>query len=460
MAGAGGRWASLGLLLAGALLAASTAWWGLGPHDEGLMLQAARRIGDGQWPYRDFWWNYGPGQPLLLAPFGGSLVAWRVIRVALAAVVALLAFRLARRHGASVPAALLAWLAVAGAMAWPATPGPNPAALALALGALLLKKRGRTPTNHDAAGVQARGPSPCLQAGALAGLAAVFRPEIGIAAAIGLRSARAAAVAAAVAVLGWLPFFVVAPGELLDQTVGFLGIQDRQRLPFPLDPEGVGLDPNKLLELYAPLILVVGTGLAMLVRPPLALLPLVLVGLLYLLGRTDEFHLVPLAAVLPIVLASARRLRPAALVVVALVALHGLDRIATADRDVAAWDAEETVAPLRELVGDRSIFVAPPRFARVTVGNPLLYVLLGKDNPTRYDVMQPGVVTTEEVQREIRADLERARPELLIRWLDPRTAPEDNAAGRTSGATLLDVYLRTTYRPIARFGAYSVHERG
>ena len=138
---------------------------------------------------------------------------------------------------------LLAWLAVAGAMAFPTGPGPNPAALALGLGALLAAPR--------SAGL----------AGALAGLAAVFRPEIGVAAALGaaLLVARARAVRAlaraaplrAPPLLGWLPFFVAAPGELLDQTLGFLGIQDLQRLPFPLDPAGVGLDPNKLLELAA-----------------------------------------------------------------------------------------------------------------------------------------------------------------------------------------------------------------
>jgi hypothetical protein len=409
------------------------------------MLQAARRIGDGQWPYRDFWWNYGPGQPLLLAPFGGSLVAWRAIRVALAAVVALLAFRLARRYGAPPGPALLAWLAVAGAMAWPASPGPNPAALALGLAALLVRREGAERGREAAAG-------------ALAGLAAVFRPEIGIAAAIGLRSARGLAAAAVVAVLGWLPFLLVAPGDLLDQTVGFLGIQDLQRVPFPLDADT--LDPNKLLELYAPLILVAGAVLAVAVRPPLALVPLLVVGLLYLLGRTDEFHLVPLAAVLPIALAGARRLRIAALAIVALVALHGLDRAATQDREVAAWEARDEVASLRDFAGDRSVFVAPPRFDQVTVGNPLLYVLLGKDNPTRYDVMQPGVVTTRDVQEEIRDDLERARPALLVRWRDPRTRPEDNGSGESSGVTLLDEYLRATYVRVARFGPYEVHERG
>jgi hypothetical protein len=57
--------------------------------------------------------------------------------------------------------AILVWVAVAGAMAFPTGPGPNPAALALALGALLL-----APSRPRAAAV-------------LAGLAAVFRLEIG-----------------------------------------------------------------------------------------------------------------------------------------------------------------------------------------------------------------------------------------------------------------------------------------
>ncbi len=267
------------------------------------------------------------------------------------------------------------------------------------------------------------------------------------------------AVAAAVAVAGWLPFLLVAPGELLDQTVGFLGIQDLQRLPFPLDAGT--LDPNKLLELYAPLVLVAGAVLAAFVRPPLALVPLVVAGLVYLLGRADEFHLVPLAAVLPVLLVAARRFRTAALVVVAVIALHGADRVLTLDRSAVAWEAGERGDAKRVLdfVGDRSLFVAPPRFDRVTVGNPLLYVLAGRRNPTRYDVMQPGVVTEADAQREMRADLERAKPEVLVRWFDPRTAPEDNGSGRPSGVTLLDDHLRATYRRVARFGVYEVHER-
>ena len=49
------------LLLAAAALSAFTITRGYQPHDEGLMLAWAHRIAAGEWPYRDFWINYGPG---------------------------------------------------------------------------------------------------------------------------------------------------------------------------------------------------------------------------------------------------------------------------------------------------------------------------------------------------------------------------------------------------------------
>lgn len=467
------------LLLAAALLSGFALLREIGPHDEGLMLQAAQRIADGQWPYRDFWWNYGPGQPLLLAIptelLGSSLLWWRIIRVALDALVALLAYRLVRR-GAPEWLALTAWLGAAAAMAWPATPGPNPAALALVLGALLLARR-----------------RPLL-AGALCGVAVVFRPEIGVAGALAVALVgggwAALAVAVAVAAAALLPFFAAAPGEMLDDTVGFLGVQDLQRLPLDVTPDTA--DPNKLLEQLFPAILVAATALwaawAAVRRPRWALpaVPLLAVGLLYLLGRPDEFHLVPLAVLLAIALALAAAgegaaiVRGALIAALVLIALHGLERragqlmnppaladvpspvadgVQTADADAAALGALlpriHALAP-----AGRPIFVAPPRFDKVSVGDPLLYVLAQRPNPTRYDVIQPGIATTAEVQREIVDDLERARPAVLVRWLDPRAAADEpNGSSRSSGVHLLDRYLARTYEPVGRFGAYRLERR-
>lgn len=464
-----GRGLGVGLWAAAAVVSALTIRREIGPHDEGLMLQAAQRVADGQWPYRDFWLNYGPGQPLLLGALvkalGPSLLWWRVLRVALDATVALLVFGVAREHGASRPYALGAWAAAAGAMAFPTGPGPNPAALALVLGGLLLA---------------ARRP---LAAGALCGVAAVFRPEIGFAGALSVALAgggvRALAAAAGVAVAGYVPFLVAGPGDLLRDTVGFLGVQGQQRLV--LVAQWPGADPNKVLEAYVPLVALAGAALWAVRRRELWLAPLVAVGVLYLLGRADAFHLVPLTVVVALALALAagrepsRAWRAALVAPLVLIAVHGLERRAgqlvhppalaalpspVADGVRATPSEARDLGALLARLPPGPILVAPPSFARVTVGDPLLYVLAQRPNPTRYDVMQPGVVTTARVQREMVADLRRARPRALVRWLDPRaTRREANASGRERGATLLDAFLARAYGRPRRFGAFAMSLR-
>ena len=469
----------------GALLSGLTILEGINPHDEGIVLQAATRVADGQLPYRDFYANYGPGQYYLVgaldAVFGPSLLAWRVARVALDALVGVLAYALVRRE-APAPFALGAWVAVVAVMAQPTLPHPNAAALALAFGALLLARR-----------------SPA-GAGMLAGLAFAFRFDLGVAAAVGVALAladrrRGAALAAATATAAVLvaPFALAAPGDFWDQTVGFaLDEQSLQRLPLPGAYDGA-FEPNKILSFYLPYVLIGGLALWLVIaaatRTPVRLwaaFPLALTGLGYLLARADEFHLVPLAAVLPVLLATAagrewpagRRLAIAALVVpLVLVAVHGLDRNRVElvsgpplDRihlDVAdgvrapreeARALEQLVHYVRERVPPgRPVFVANPRHDLVRAGNPLVYVLAGRPNPTRYDVMQPGVVTTDEVQREIVRDLRSSPTGLVVRWLSPvASEAEPNGAGRSSGVRILDRELARRYIEVERFGDYAV----
>jgi hypothetical protein len=195
---------------------------------------------------------------------------------------------------------------------------------------------------------------------------------------------------------------------------------------------------------------------------------------------------VPLSALLAIALAAAagvetrKALQVGLIVAIALIALHGLERRwgqlvhppALADVPSPVADGvQTTAADARDLRGllaaiDRAscpgdpILVAPPRFDQVTVGDPLLYILARRTNPTRYDVMQPGVVTTAKVQREMIADLERTQPPLVVRWNDPRAeVREPNGSGRSSGVTLLDDYLAAHYRQGADYGPYRLLER-
>jgi hypothetical protein len=486
--GAAALMCALFVLAAG--LSAFTLLRPISPHDEGLMLQAGARIADGQWPYRDFWTNYPPGQALVLAGleklFGISLLSWRILRVIIDALTALLTFRLALRSSGSRPWALLAWLGVAGAMAWPTGPGPNPPALLLAFAALLLAPRRPT------------------VAGVVAGLAILFRLEIGAATVLGVLIAapegnrrRPAIAAVLTAAVTLAPFFVTDPGAMIHDTIGFLRIQGLQRLPLPVDYHGP-LRPTKLLEFYFPLILLAAAAAAVSAealtvgsreddgsadRTTLSLVPLALVGVAYLIGRPDEFHLLPLSAVLAVILAGAAAtarhgaLRVVLAVALAVIAIAGLERragqalhppAAAAVPGPAGGGVHTSPADARSLRQLRAavqrltrpgqpIFVANPRFDRVRVGDPLLYIILGHPNPTRYDVMQPGLVTTAPVQREIIGSLRRTHTRLVVRWLNPTaSAREDDGAGRPSGVHLLDRYLATQFRREARYGDYEV----
>jgi hypothetical protein len=466
------------LLAAAAALSAFTILRGYGPHDEGLMLAWAQRIADGQWPYRDFWSNYAPGQAVVLGGLtkllGPSLLYWRILRVAIDALTALAAYRLVRRD-AGEAWALAAWLAVAGAMAFPVGPGPTPPALLLAFAALLAARR-----------------SPG-RGGALAGVAFVFRPEIGAAAALGVlletRRPKALVPFALVAAALLAPFAIVAGGAMGDQVLGFAGVQGLQRLPL-VPALDVGADANKLLERLFPLLLVLGAAgfaaWALWRRPPArgwALAPLVAVGVAYLLARSDEFHLLPLSAALAVALAlaAAREPAPAAKVALgvalAVVALHGLDRRAgqilhpprlaavpgTVADGVRTWAADaRALRRVMRTVGRRAgpgrpVLVAPPRFDRVRVGDPLLNVLLHRPSPTRYDVMQAGVVTTAKVQREMARDLVRSRAPVVVRWVAPIARErEPNGSARSSGVRLLDRAIARRYRRIARYGDYVI----
>lgn len=504
------RWVLPALLFAAAaLLSALTILDGIQPNDEGLMLQAATRIADGQVPYSDFWWYYPPGQPYLLGGlwklFGPSLLEWRIVRVLSDAAVALLVYELARRRS-TPPLALAAWLAAACAMAFPTGPHPFPIALALALGGLLVFER-----------------RPLL-AGILAGVCSAWRIEFAgyLAVAVGLayllgaepmrdrlrRVARFAAGAAAAAVVLFGPVVAAAGlGRSWDMLVRYplVDFQRYQSLPFPYRFEGP-FAVDRAIHFYLPLVLLAGLAgsLAWVVLrfrradPGPVAAAVFAVGMAhYLLVRTDLFHTAPLAVMVAVLAAwavadvLARRrtpdatrplLRQASALGAAAAALglawalaEGIDRrvlglqettvkldLPIADgtrvRPLRAEALVPAVAYVRAHVppGD-PIYVTGARADLVTSGNPLFYVLAGRPNATRYDIAAPGVVTSAPVQREIVRDLRRRRPRLILRWTAPVTAlPEPNRAGRSSGVRILDDYLARDYRLERRFGYYTL----
>lgn len=503
------------LLLAGGLVISGfTILRGLEPFDEGLTLQAARRVADGQMPYRDFLWPYGPAHPFLLAgafkAFGASLLWWRIIRILVDAAIALAVFEIVRRE-APRRVALAAWLLAASAMAQPTGANPFAPALLFSLGAVWFAARGD----------ERRG---LMTAGGLAALAAAWRLDFGLYAADACAAAafvrggypgwRWAAIRASGAfrrvgiVLGtfaagcavvYLPFVVAdGPADAWRDLFGRSLSQGRYwRLPFPIGyggplrlwpPGSLAHDAKDVLAFYIPLLLVIGIAVAVVAvaKRRLQSDPLI-VGLTvlgftytaYLLSRTDEFHSTPsivlLAVLLPVLAmrVSMRGAAAMALVVAALLA-YGLSnrlsalfgppdlqtvRVAVAD-GVKAPPAEARAiermvrAVQRRVPAGDPIYAVTRRSDLVRINNPLIYVLTERDNPTRQDF---GLQTGAVAQQQIIGALAAVRPKAIVRWLSAEsTKREPNDRGKPSGIRTLDVWLSQNYRPVARYGDYQI----
>ncbi len=506
-----GAWLPAALFAAALLIAGFTMLRAVDPFDEGLVLQAARRVAGGQLPYRDFLWSYGPAQPYLLGgsfkAFGVSLLGWRILRLVAVAATAAIVFALARRL-AGTKLALVVWLAAVCALAQPASANPFPMALAFGLGGFALVAWPEV------------SPRRALLAGVLLGVGGAWRLDFAVYTAAAaaccvlllavpwrerLRLLVALGGAfALVSLAAYLPFVIASGGhDVYDNVLG-KSLRDKQywTLPFPLSyhgslrgwpPSDLFRDLKDLLGFYIPLLLLVAgavAGVAALLRlladrRPQAvwtgLLVLAVGTLAYLLSRTDEFHTAPLVIVLALLLAAAiawrgprSALGVACAVLLALLTLHGVANrlsalflppplspleLPVAD-GVRAPPAEARalarVVPevQRRVPPGQAIYVAPRRSDLVRFNDPLLYVLTERENPLNEDF---GLQASAAAQRRIVAALERVRPRAVVRWTDPLSErPEPNLGGRSSGSRLLDDYLARSYRVLDSAGRYKV----
>ena len=476
---------------------------GLDPTDEGIALQAARRVAQGQIPYRDFTWAYGPAEPYTLAAlvklFGVSVWPWRVLRTLADAGIAVVCYLLVERR---VPRALslAVWLTVACGLAAPRTPNPYPFALLPVLLSLLLLSRARP--SGRAIGVST----------VLIAVAAAFRFDIALyglsaggAMLVGADLRRALAYCAAGLALGalvYLPFaIIVGPGPLYQAVIGHsVDTRAYWTLPFPLDfqgPPGAGFAQTVVdfLHFYACLACVV--GLAAIVagslwasgrrRPlPGLLLGLVIFAggmLVYLLSRPDVAHAHPLLVVVApglalVAVALERPLRILCLVPLAALLAYGLSErlwaltnsppgtaqtvlhipvadgiIVDSPQEAAGTERMVAIVDARVPPG-QPIYVLPRESDLVTKADPLVYVLTERNNPTRVDF---GLQTDARSQAQIVRQLARLRLPVLVRWTDPGSSlPEPNLRGIPSGVHTVDAWVAAHYRPLADLYHYEV----
>jgi hypothetical protein len=117
-----------------------------------------------------------------------------------------------------------------------------------------------------------------------------------------------------------------------------------------------------------------------------------------------------------------------------------------ADREAAGAYLNSVVPP-----GGR-IYVGCGRHDIVFANEPILYHLAHRLPGVKYHVLDPGVATTLEAQREMVAGLERHGVQWLVLSIAFDEFREPNLSSVSSGVTVLDDYIRAHYRVDRTFG--------
>jgi hypothetical protein len=517
-------------------------------YDEGIMLVGAMRVADGDIPHRDFYANYGPGQFYVLAGlfklFSPSVLIERIWdTVAKTISVAAVLLIVARATGSTLAAlgtafVCMIWFASFESYGYPIFP-----ALAAALFSLLALA--------SVFGLS-RATWPLLAAGGSAGVAFLFRYDIGIftflvlglvlggcvvsrswttgkvlrnlVRPVALFSAGFAAFAlpvvaafAAYGAVGDLLFdIVVFPAKYYSQT---------RSLPFP-NLQALADNPADIV-VYMPLILIAGAVASMLsvgrrhwentdlrldrsatmTRCWLAV-ALVAMTLVYFgkgVVRVSPIHMamaiitslvltgVTAATVLPRTavsrVASFAALLLAAFCTTAALADNvkhardnllanldgdfwatpvaggqspktscrvpiGLERLACFSVDRSHMDAIRFLQE-RTKPGD-FIYVGLGRHDKIFMNDVAIYFLSKLRPATKWQQFDPGLQTSQIVQREMIGELQCNRPRFVVLESQWDSVHEPNASGLSSGVFILDDYIRDHFKVVARFDTVSV----
>lgn len=91
------------------------------------------------------------------------------------------------------------------------------------------------------------------------------------------------------------------------------------------------------------------------------------------------------------------------------------------------------------------------------INDAMIYFLSGRDGPTRFYEMDPGLANTAEAQEHTVHELERLKVRFLVLW--DRKSIEPNRSSKPNGVEIVDRYIRQNFEPHASFGAYHVWVR-
>jgi hypothetical protein len=511
---------AVALLTAGALISLSIGIRRLpGVFDEGYALYGAERVLDGEVPYRDFWLVYAPAQLYVLAAifklFGVSMMAARIYDVLVRLAIVVLMYQVAANLTTRLPAIVCAlvgalWLGSIAFYSYAMYP-----ALAFALLSVwfLLRHVEEPKTKWSfCCGL-------CVAATTLfrhdLGLYGAISTGVVLAASSWFESVpKKPALTRAMWRALWpfacglgAPVAIVLVGLCLavpvrdlwfDLIVFPATVLNRYRaLPYPAFP-AAGMTKMELrlsVLFYFPVALFACSIVFLLIRRrSWGTMALTLLGILYFrqgLNRVGNIHLLPttliatiLTTVLLVEIWRAWRRSASVLVIAAVLALTGDSYIIAPARELWAFALDPVTAQRWyslprgqgiERIGDEEaailyvrdhtapgekIFVPNSRQDQLFVNDILFYFLAERPCGTRYHDLTPGVATSQPVQEAIVSDLQRNDVQTIVVCSKWESVREPNESGKSSGVTVLDSYLTTHYKPVARFGNYVVARSG
>lgn len=104
------------------------------------------------------------------------------------------------------------------------------------------------------------------------------------------------------------------------------------------------------------------------------------------------------------------------------------------------------------------IYVGTGRHDKISANNILFYFASKRLSATKWHHFDPGIQTTKDIQSEIISDLRMKKPRYIVLDILWDFMKEPNESASSSGVTLLDDYIKATYKIVASFGTLAIGE--
>ncbi len=124
-------------------------------------------------------------------------------------------------------------------------------------------------------------------------------------------------------------------------------------------------------------------------------------------------------------------------------------------------DAERRAAQfvLSNTTPDQLIFVANGQNDKAFANNNSFYFLTGRQPASKWNQFDPGLQTSEVIQKEIVAELEGKGVQTIVIDTEFDNSVEHNDSAKHSGIHILDDYIHQHYAPVAEMDPYTILQR-